>query len=816
MLIVAITSSWADQTYYLQTPGESTPALTGDFYTTATLSQDVTCSYDNVSYSKAIKLGGGVTSASGNNYPDRMIRYDCKTTQTEFTFVVYNPKTSAYNYYISSVKESAIGSGNTVSDFTSYSASATGVNYNSTANSVTCTSATRASVYFTVGNANLYVVQIIATEKGENLLTPGTAGYAVNFNKGRIVARSGAATTLDNYLEIHQNQNYAAGSTTYAKMQTKGTNYIKFTTTEATKLSVSVSSSSTYYISSTKNASESPAPKAYTATATDVEIAAGTWYIVPNGSNVNITGLSFATAAPAQTYNVTYKANGSGEADVEHTVAKVEANMFTWDGHTFTGWNTKADGTGDAYAVNASLTDDITLFAQWLADSDATFSNGQYVIGGSALDLSTLFASSSDGDVTYTVKDAGDTGAAIAIDGTSFTATAPGTATVTATQAATATYAGASLDATITVGKTTGANTIEWELSPIGSNKATLTSTQTSTSLYLKNLTTINHSLVGLASSPSSASNRTAKVNRLAGKDDSKYVYVTFDVEDGYTFVPSKVTIKVANVNNVTTFDAELVGENGESVGETGKTFSSTDGTVETWEITPTVEKSLTGTVTLKIYAYAETDGAFRFGTPIKIAGAVLPEPKEITLSETDGKTKGFATFCGAQNFTVSGASAYKASINSNKIVLTPLGNEETVISAEAGIIIAGDKGATATVTYTTDDATAEMSGNSLKGTTARVATSTLKNSTTDKVVGFFKSSSAFKSYTGENFPANLAYFLLTAENAVESFDIVFDGETAINSIDANDNANSVAPVKVIKNGKLYIGNYNVAGQLVK
>ena len=42
------------------------------------------------------------------------------------------------------------------------------------------------------------------------------------------------------------------------------------------------------------------------------------------------------------------------------------------------------------------------------------------------------------------------------------------------------------------------------------------------------------------------------------------------------------------------------------------------------------------------------------------------------------------------------------------------------------------------------------------------------------------------------------------------------DAPTAINFVEAENNANSAAPIKVIKNGKLYIGNYNVAGQQVK
>jgi hypothetical protein len=40
--------------------------------------------------------------------------------------------------------------------------------------------------------------------------------------------------------------------------------------------------------------------------------------------------------------------------------------------------------------------------------------------------------------------------------------------------------------------------------------------------------------------------------------------------------------------------------------------------------------------------------------------------------------------------------------------------------------------------------------------------------------------------------------------------------ETAIVNVNGNENGNSAAPVKVLKNGKLYIGNYNIAGQQVR
>lgn len=82
-------------------------------------------------------------------------------------------------------------------------------------------------------------------------------------------------------------------------------------------------------------------------------------------------------------------------------------------------------------------------------DPTITFTDGAYTVGGSNLDLSSLFSSNSDGAVTYTVKTDGGTSASIS--GSSFSATAAGTAVVTASQAATSTYNAASKDANIVV-----------------------------------------------------------------------------------------------------------------------------------------------------------------------------------------------------------------------------------------------------------------------------------------------------------------------------------------------------------------------------
>ena len=96
-------------------------------------------------------------------------------------------------------------------------------------------------------------------------------------------------------------------------------------------------------------------------------------------------------------------------------------------------------------------------------DPEVTFSDGEYTIGGAALDLSTLWDSNSTGAVTYSVTNAGTTEATV--NGTSFTAIAAGTCTVQASQAATATHNAATATATITVTAPAGGGGGEGECS---------------------------------------------------------------------------------------------------------------------------------------------------------------------------------------------------------------------------------------------------------------------------------------------------------------------------------------------------------------
>ena len=83
------------------------------------------------------------------------------------------------------------------------------------------------------------------------------------------------------------------------------------------------------------------------------------------------------TITASETYTVTYKAGeGTGDDVVDATAATVAdcPDTFTApDGKAFAGWNTASDGTGTAYTVGASVTTNLTLYAQWATAYSVTY-----------------------------------------------------------------------------------------------------------------------------------------------------------------------------------------------------------------------------------------------------------------------------------------------------------------------------------------------------------------------------------------------------------------------------------------------------------
>lgn len=191
----------------------------------------------------------------------------------------------------------------------------------------------------------------------------------------------------------------------------------------------------------------------------------------------------------------------------------------------------------------------------------------------------------------------------------------------------------------------------------------------------------------------------------------------------------------------------------------------------------------------------------------------------DITLNNVESLKYGFATLSAPNNFTVNNGTAYKATVSGSNLVLTEIGG---VIPAGSGVVVVGEKGANVTVKYTAEEATADVAGNELKGTSVRTQTSELKGTATHLMM-LHKTTSAFVSYTGEYFPANKAYVLVGGgANAVKSLSIVFGDEasaTGINSVNVKE-TKVAEGTKHIINGQIVIktqnGYMNLMGVKVK
>jgi len=183
-------------------------------------------------------------------------------------------------------------------------------------------------------------------------------------------------------------------------------------------------------------------------------------------------------------------------------------------------------------------------------------------------------------------------------------------------------------------------------------------------------------------------------------------------------------------------------------------------------------------------------------------------QSQDVTVGET-----GFATIGMPFATTVpAGVTAYAVeSVAGSKVTTSAAIAAGTTIPANQGFIITA-----APNTYTfTEVAEAEYTGTNILaavGATAKAATAEAP------IFVFAKLSDTkvgFKKATSGSLGAYKAYLPGDVSNQ-QSLTISFEGEaTAVEAIAEADEAEA-SPAKVIKNGKLYIGNYNVAGQQVK
>ena len=183
-------------------------------------------------------------------------------------------------------------------------------------------------------------------------------------------------------------------------------------------------------------------------------------------------------------------------------------------------------------------------------------------------------------------------------------------------------------------------------------------------------------------------------------------------------------------------------------------------------------------------------------------------------LTSIDLNASGYATFCGYARFSVSDATAYKAALNAEGTTLN-LTELNRVIPAGTAVILKGTANSTATISYTTYAAEANIDGNILQGTTARTLLSSLQ--TQANFYAFDKTANVFKIYNGMYFPAGKAYFE-TGDDLAPSIIRVVDEEnnaTNLENLDSTEKAQ-----KFFENGQLFILKngitYDLLGRIVK
>ena len=519
-----------------------------------------------------------------------------------------------------------------------------------------------------------------------------------------------------------------------------------------------------------------------------------------NGSATATYNSNTLTSITAPT-NASYSVQGYyQEAACTNLIADASGNLQAYTAYTDASGNWTHDGN-------------VTLYAKWLTENDAAFANGNYIIG-STLDLSTLFSSSSDGAVTYTVKNANGTGAAI--DGTSFTATTAGTATVTATQAATATIAGATLDATITVA-----------VNPLGSHSVTYTLTQgsanvsgSSTSSKLTSFSTAftKSNLTIGTGSKSGYSGDIKGTNSETEYDNTKYVDLSFTVADGYTFAPSAVTFQANPFNTTSAMKYVLALTDGTTTitSDAISCAKSTDNAV-TFASGAFTNKLLVGTVHIRAYFYgAASDKTVYIKSPITITGTVAEVPGPAAPTE-EGETVTLTTsnnMAGWRAFNPDGQ-GYTLDANTTAYIVTsaPTDNKVTLVTlAEANGDIPGNTPVILKTTSSVDSykmtltkkaGVADYAGDANK---LKVTTASQDLSAGVCRLGYGTTGIGFYAYATASAAAGIIYLDATPAAAEgKGYTLVFESEaTGINAID---------------NGELTIDNdapmYNLAGQKV-
>ena len=346
-------------------------ALTGNFRTSQSLtplSDDSKYTIAGLDYTKYIKFGSSVSSWSAVAGPsNKYLAFTPTKEKTNFYFYVHNNANSANYINLYLVEE-----GNTTPSKVQVAVAANENALKEYELNIT----KNTEVYITAESNNVYFCQVVAVESGNALKQAPEVGYVMNLNKGRLSTASNTETTLEG-LTFMLSSGYSIASGSNISIGTKGTHYVSFTIpeTQTRQLQLTTSNTAKYTVSKTKGDDENQITPV-SGTAKNFNLTAGTWYINPQGSNVNITNIAFAATPDPLT--VTFK-DGESTLSEQALFSGDKAVALdpapTKDGYRFVEWQL----SGSAYDFDTEVTADIILNAVWQEVVTVTFNpeNGE-------------------------------------------------------------------------------------------------------------------------------------------------------------------------------------------------------------------------------------------------------------------------------------------------------------------------------------------------------------------------------------------------------------------------------------------------------
>ena len=220
--------------------------------------------------------------------------------------------------------------------------------------------------------------------------------------------------------------------------------------------------------------------------------------------------------------------------------------------------------------------------------------------------------------------------------------------------------------------------TLTWNVQ-VNVEETTITTTSTSSSYTARVAAPSNLALNGVTVTSDKKGDATNKISTTKAKGG--YISATFVVASGYKFTPTSMVLKTTAITEAKTIEVN-VGSNSQTWSQPKS--SSSVPTEHTY--TFAAASAITGTGTMKIYAYGGEDGTkgYRIGTPITLYGKVEP----VTLTYVGGSGSNW-------NTTANWSPACIPTIDHDVVIEVPV--DVNITNARAKSVVIYNNGSTKT-----------------------------------------------------------------------------------------------------------------------